>query len=94
METFGPGGLFDSISSIAKTASRYLPEPFAKGADFASSLTEAAFEMTVDISPEYKALIEKQMEVQAEVQQVTFMSNIERANHESKMAPIRNIRVS
>ncbi len=89
-----PGGIGNFASAMSRLAARHSFEPFARGADFASALSGAASDVTVNISPEYQALINKQMEVQAEVQQVTFMSNIERANHESRMAPVRNMRVA
>ena len=42
---------------------------------------------------ELKGLIEMQMDFQRQMQEVTMLSNIEKSKHESRMAPIRNIRV-
>lgn len=89
-------GLFGGAAMVVNGLGKYLPEPVARGVDFAASLVRAKSDgdVTVNLSPEYQALIEKQIEVQTQVQQATFASNIERANHETRMAPIRNMRVS
>lgn len=86
-------GLLGGVSSVVNGLKQYLPEPVARGVDFASSLARAKDDLTLNLSPEYQALIEKQMEVQTEVQQATFASNIERSKHETRMAPVRNLRV-
>jgi hypothetical protein len=46
------------------------------------------------VDREFMDLIDQQMEMQYEMQQVSMLSNIERSEHEAKMAPIRNIRLS
>jgi acyl transferase domain-containing protein len=84
----------DAVMKMAGRAARYLPEPVASGASFLGSLSEAKSSNTVDISPQYQELLEKQIQAQSELQQVTFTSNIERSQHESRMAAVRNIRVS
>jgi hypothetical protein len=89
-----PGMISDMSSSLTSVLKRYLSEPAASGVDFAESLVGAKSDVTVDISPEYQELINKQIEVQTELQNVTFLSNIERTNHETRMAPVRNIRTS
>ena len=89
-----PTGLIGGIANAAQATSRFLPEPIARGVEFASRLAQGEQRSLVDISPEYRALIERQIETQAELQQVTFTSNIERSQHESRMAAVRNIRVS
>jgi len=76
-------------NQVALMLERFLPEPFA---GFARVLGNAKEDVMVDIAPEYRELLEHQLEVQTQMQQVTFMSNIERANHETRMAPVRNIR--
>lgn len=43
---------------------------------------------------EFQTLLNKQMEVQAEMQAVSMESNVSRADHETKMTPIRNIRLN
>ena len=87
--------LFAQLNDAARVAGRYLPEPIASGVDFASSLAQASREtFEIGVSPEFQELIDKQIEVQTEMQQVSFTSNIERSRHETNMAAIRNIRVN
>lgn len=45
------------------------------------------------LSPEYVTLIEKQIETQMQMQLMTFHSNIEKSQHETKMTALRNVRV-
>ncbi len=45
------------------------------------------------ISPEYRDLLERQIEIQTQMQLVSMESNIEKSRHETQMAAIRNIRV-
>ena len=94
MGTLQANGLFDGVRAAMNGLRNYLPEPVARGVDFASSLARAKDELTLSLSPEYQALLERQIEVQTEVQQATFASNIERSKHETRMAPVRNLRVS
>ena len=84
----------DALLKVAQKSARYLPEPIATGVKFASSLDGVRDSNSVDISPEYRDLLERQLETQQELQQVTFTSNIERSQHEARMAAVRNIRVS
>jgi len=77
---------------VAKRVSRYLPEPVAQGVDFVASMDNAQNE--IGVSSEYQELIDKQINTQRELQQVSFTSNIEKSQHESRMAAVRNIRVS
>jgi flagellar basal body rod protein FlgB len=83
-----------ALWSAAKGVARYMPEPIAQTIGFADSLSGAKNGNTVEISGEYKDLLERQLETQMELQQVTFSSNIERSQHEARMAAVRNIRVS
>lgn len=76
------------VSAVIGGAARYAPEPISS---FASQLTSS--KNSVDIAPEYRELLEKQLQSQQELQQVTLYSNIERSQHESRMAAVRNIRV-
>lgn len=43
---------------------------------------------------EYSELINMQIQMQQEMMTVTMVSNIEKSQHETRMAPVRNIRVS
>lgn len=82
-------GLLSAVQSTAQ----FLPEPVASGVGFASRFMELGDTQYIDISPSYQALIERQIQVQLEQQQVTFSSNIERSQHESRMAAVRNLRL-
>ena len=48
----------------------------------------------IGIDPQYMDLINKQIEVQEQMQMVSMTSNIEKSQHESKMAAIRNTRAN
>lgn len=88
--------VMSAIKSLGQATARYLPEPVASGVSFASSLLQGGVSgssQTVDISANYQALIEKQIQVQLEQQQVSFTSNIERSQHESRMAAVRNLKL-
>lgn len=93
MSMISSSGVGASVRTLVQAGSRFLPEPFGTGVGFASSLAGAGSTNYVDISPSYQALIERQMQVQLEQQQVTFTSNIERSQHESRMAAVRNLRL-
>jgi hypothetical protein len=45
------------------------------------------------IDPKYSALIEKQLEMQEQMQLVSLYSNIIKSEHETHMAAVRNVRV-
>ena len=79
-----------AVTTVSSLVQRYAPEPVA---NFASALT-GSNSSQVDISPEYRNLIEQQIETQAELQQVSLYSNLERSQHETRMAAVRNIRLS
>lgn len=77
-----------------RSASRYLPEPVARGVDFAASLARANSLETEAIGGDTQELINRQIELQQEMLQVTLYSNLERTRHETRMAPARNIRLT
>lgn len=88
-------GILQGLAQTASGIAQHLPEPIAQGVDFASSLARAASNTTtLDVSPAYQELIDKQIETQMELQQVSFVSNIERSQHETRMAAVRNIRAA
>lgn len=82
---------------VSDTMSRFIPEPknrlgfstFLRGIENAAS-SAAGF---AGISPEYASLLDKQIEVQLQMQLVSMYSNIEKSKHETQMAAVRNIRV-
>ncbi len=86
---------------------RYLPRPQSSGLKSFGEVLKAAGSIGTRvlnttaggafggaIGGDFMSLIDQQMKMQTEMQQVTMLSNIERSQHESKMAPIRNIRLS
>ena len=45
------------------------------------------------MNPDYMALLAQQTKTQQEMMVMNMMSNISKSEHETKMAPVRNIRV-
>lgn len=88
------------------TIQEYLPEPSTTGMgafqdvlQTASGYTSGALSTisggaitAVDIGG-FQQLLSMQMQAQMEMQQVSLLSNVEKSRHETKMTPIRNIRV-
>jgi hypothetical protein len=81
------------------TLSRFIPEPKSSKSlgfgGFMSSVGSAISSVAgkaIGIDPGYAGLIEKQIEVQTQMQLVSMQSNIEKSKHETEMAAIRNIR--
>lgn len=77
---------------------RFIPEPASRvGIDFRSALSAASSVVSGGTFPgidgDYAELLNKQIEMQQQMQLVTMQSNIEKSRHETQMAPVRNIRV-
>ena len=79
---------------------RFAPEPqnglattFNKVLSGVSSVAGGVVGGITGINPEYMDLINKQIEVQVQMQLVSFHSNIEKSRHETQMAAVRNVRV-
>lgn len=85
--------IVSGIQNAIQATSSFLPQPLSSGVNFASQLIGGQSSQTVDISPSYQALIDKQIQVQLEQQQITMVSNVEKSRHESRMAAVRNVRV-
>ncbi len=82
---------------------RFQPEPrsslgvtFAKAASqvlgVGTSVLSNAAGSLVGIDPQYADLIMLQIQKQEEMQQVSMISNVEKSEHEAKMAAVRNVR--
>jgi len=78
---------------------RFIPEPrTSEGINFRSILNGAAtllrggVSAVTGVEPIYQDLLDKQVEIQLQMQLVTLESNIEKSRHETQMAAIRNIR--
>lgn len=87
----------DGIGKVISTAGdalRYLPEPASGAANFLQSIAKVSAGDTSAISGDTGELINKQIELQREMLQVTLFSNVERTRHETSMAPARNVRLA
>ena len=90
-----------SGTQLVDTAGSYYPEPTTTGTGlFQDALSVAkgvAGEIggvSLDATGNFEALIQAQIQAQMEMQTTSMVSNIERSKHETKMAAIRNVRVS
>lgn len=100
-----PGG---EVSSATDNYSSYNPEPSYTDTsmfrDFMSTVGRAVGTLlggkeiggvSLDNIPAFgEDLLAAQIQAQIEMQQITMISNVERSKHESKMAAIRNMRLS
>ncbi len=98
-----PLGIASEVTkTLAATAERYLPEPAVTGIGAFGDVLDMVDQFTGDsvggVSTsalgDFADLIQMQIEVQKEMQTTTMVSNVEKSKHESKMAPIRNIRTN
>lgn len=71
--------VMQGVESLAKTAGSFLTGGVIGGVS--------------DIGG-FQQLLNQQMEVQLAMQTTSMQSNVEKSKHETRMAPIRNIRVS
>lgn len=91
-----------SVNDLISSGSVYSPEPAVTGVgifnDALNIISDVGQTVVGGISTsglgEFQDLINTQIQVQKEFQAVSLVSNIEKSVHESKMAAIRNIRVS
>jgi len=91
-----------NISSISGVSTQgmklFAPEPKSRvGFDFRAILEQVGGLVGQasglgGIDSRYHDLLNKQMEMQEQLQLVSMHSNIEKSRHESKMAAIRNVR--
>ena len=95
------------MSGIAKIGSymagatnllRFVPEPQSKVAATFGQVMQTVGQVAsgataaVGIDPSYQALLQRQINMQEQLQMVTMESNIEKTKHESKMTAVRNFR--
>ncbi|MGI6523688.1 MAG: hypothetical protein ACOX2O_00105 [Bdellovibrionota bacterium] len=78
---------------------RIMPEPKSRvnfGAivdslrDIANQATHSAW----GINGDYQSLINQQLEAQRQMMMVSMVSNTEKSRHETRMTPIRNIKIA
>ena len=93
--------VLSKVADLAGAAARYLPEPAATGVGLFRDVMDSVRGVSSDIggvsttaSGDIGSLIQLQIDAQQEMQAATMISNLEKSKHESKMAAIRNVRVS
>ncbi len=83
---------------ISHGLGRFIPEPKnGAAAPFKAALSAVANSVSgatvfPGVDSQYAELLNKQMEVQQQMQLVSMFSNIEKSRHETQMAAVRNIR--
>ncbi|MCB0352180.1 MAG: hypothetical protein KDD64_01610 [Bdellovibrionales bacterium] len=87
------GGTFLSSTGLNK----FIPEPknrsgFMKALEGIGGSLLGGVTQFSGLDPTYSSLLNKQIEMQQQLQLVSLYSNIEKSRHESKMAAIRNVR--
>lgn len=80
--------LLNAATSLARIA-QPAASPFVNVLQGLSSRTN-----TVGIDPDYRDLIEQQMQFQQQMQRVTMETNVSRTEHETRMSVVRNVRVA
>ncbi len=93
MAEVNANNVMSGLKGMMQATSSFLPQPLATGVSFASQLIPTGSISDTGITSSYQALIDQQIQIQLEQQQVTFVSNMEKSRHESRMAAVRNIRV-
>ncbi len=97
MSDLRPQRVSDIIANSAGL-SQFLPTPKSRKGIFSAvmngvkSLVSTGVSAFSGVNPEYADLINKQIEVQTQMQLVSLYSNIEKSKHETQMAAVRNIR--
>lgn len=97
---------FNTVAAIAQGGAqivsqglgRFIPEPKnGVAAPFKAMLSSVATSVSGStvfpgVDTQYADLLNKQMEMQQQMQLVSMFSNIEKSRHETQMAAVRNIR--
>lgn len=80
---------------------RYIPQPKSRNSGVFQKLLGAAGDLVSKgagavsgIDPQYSELINRQMELQQQMMLVSMVSNTEKTQHDTRMAPVRNLRVA
>ena len=96
MKSIGEPGAY----LLSRGLGRFIPEPRNTLSTFGTMLRSVGGVLSTrgrgfpGIEPEYQTLLEKQIEVQQQMQVLSMQSNIEKSKHETQMTAIRNIRIS
>lgn len=103
--TMVPSTTVPSTTALSRNFGRFMPEPKSRYDNLFGNLLQVASSVASQVTgsisnspigrvdPLYVDLINKQIEVQQQMQLVSFHSNIERSKHETQMAAVRNMRV-
>ena len=97
----------DNTTSSKTRLLRFNPEPgFSGSLDFKSVLNSlggvansvlrstTGVSVASSIDNEYQDIIDKQIELQEQMMLVSMHSNLEKTKHDTRMAPVRNLRVA
>ena len=74
----------------------FKPEPFDPGTivkSLGGMMKQSLAGGVIDISPQYEALMQQQMQMHQQMTEVSMRSNLEKARHDARMAVVRNMRV-
>ena len=83
---------------VSQGLGRFIPEPASSVvAPFKAMLSSVATSLSggsvfPGVDTQYSDLLNKQLEMQQQMQLVSMFSNIEKSRHETQMAAVRNIR--
>lgn len=83
------------IPELLNTATSLVKMAQPTAAPFVDVLRTVATRTNVaGIDPDYRDLIEKQMQFQEQMQRVSMETNVSRTEHETRMSVVRNVRVA
>jgi hypothetical protein len=86
-----------ALSKGASTLTRMLPEPRSSLASFGESMLATGMGALGSVMTgggmDLTSLLNTQIQIQREMQVISMASNIAKSQHETEMAPIRNMRV-
>jgi hypothetical protein len=86
-----------ALSMGASSLTRMLPEPRSSLASFGQSVLSTGMGAIGSVmtggSMDLTSLLNTQIQIQQQMQVISMASNIAKSQHETEMAPIRNMRV-
>lgn len=93
--------IFSGNSRRGAALGRYIPQPrgssnmsYRSVSNAVGGVMRSAAAGVSGVDGDYLALINKQIEVQEQLQLVSLHSNIEKSKHETRMAAVRNVRTA
>lgn len=85
-------GVFPQLVNTASSLVKMANPAASRFVDVVNAMTSRT--STVGIDPDYRDLIEKQMQFQQQMQRVSMETNVSRTEHETRMSVVRNVRVA